>query len=254
MKLMVGIIAGILFTSCAIIRPGEVGVKQTFGKMNDRILDQGAHFYNPFVTKIIKTSIRIENLELSLNLPSKEGLNVGAEISILYRIQKERVPNLITEIGSEYEDIIKSVFRSASADVCSKFLAKDMHSGKRDEIEHEILAKMADILEEKGIIIEAVLLKSIKLPDGLYKSIESKLSAEQDALRMQFILEQEKLEAERKKIEAEGERDAQIIRSEGLTDQILELKRIEALFNLMESPNSKIIVTSGESPLMLGGN
>jgi len=238
--------------SCTIIRPGEVGVKQKLGKLSKTVLDEGPHLYNPFVTKIIKASILTENLELALNLPSKEGLNVGAEISILYRVEKDMIPHIIETIGLQYESIIRNVFRSASADVCSQFFAKDMHSGKRSEIELQIKEKMAENLTEKGIVIEAVLMKTIKLPDGLYSSIENRLEAEQDALRMKFILEQERLEAERKIIEAQGTRDAQIILSEGLTAEILQLKSIEAFLKLAESNGAKVIITgSGQVPLLL---
>lgn len=235
----------ILIASCTIIRPGEVGVKQKVGKLSPNILREGGHAYNPLTTKIIKTTIRTENLEIGLNLPSKEGLNVQSEISILFRIEQTKVPHLIETVGLDYQNIIRNVFRSASADVCSNFLAKDMHSGKRGEIENNIQLKMAEILEERGIIVEAVLMKSISLPNGLYSSIEDRLQAEQDALRMQFILEQEQLEAERKIIEAKGNRDAQMILSEGLTDEILKLKSIEAFIRLAESNGSKLIITDG---------
>lgn len=242
-----------LMMSCVIIRPGEVGVKQKFGKLSETVLSDGAHGFNPFTTKIIRANVQTENLELALNLPSKEGLNVGAEISILYHIQKEKVPYLIETVGLSYENIIRSVFRSASADVCAQFLAKDMHSGMRSDIEQRIKGKMEVTLAEKGIMIEAVLMKTIKLPPGLYNSIENRLEAEQDALRMKFILEQERLEAERKIIEAEGTRDAQIILSEGLTTEILELKRIEAFLKLAQSENTKVVVTGGsETPILLG--
>lgn len=160
-------------------------------------------------------------------------------------------PEIIENIGDGYEQIITSVFRSASADVCSEFMAKDMHSGKRAEIEAAIQSKMGDVLHERGIIKEAVLLKNISLPDGLYSSIEDRLQAEQEALRMQFILEQEKLEAQRKIVQAEGERDAQLILSEGLTDEILQLKSIEAFLKLADSPSSKIIVTDGGTPFLI---
>jgi prohibitin 1 len=240
------------FLSCTIIRPGEVGVKQKLGKLSPNVMDEGSHAYNPFSTKIIKASVLTENLELALNLPSKEGLNVGAEISILFSIQKEKVPSIIKSVGLNYQNIIKNVFRSASADVCAQFLAKDMHSGKRSEIESEIKIKMAENLEEKGITVEAVLLKTIKLPPGLYNSIENRLEAEQDALRMKYIIAQEKLEAERKIIEAKGTRDAQIILSEGLTEEILKLKSIEAFLKLSQSTGAKVIITgTGEVPMII---
>jgi prohibitin 1 len=237
--------------SCTVVRPGEVGVKQKLGKLSEKNHTQGAVWYNPFTTKIIKTNIQINDIELSLSLPSKEGLSVVAQISILYRIDQSSVSKVIKNIGPEYEKIISNVFRSASADVCSNYFAKDMHSGMRSEIEKAIKEKMAGNLEDKGIVVEAVLMKSIQLPSGLSKSIEEKLQAEQDAMRMVFILDQEKLEAERKIIEATGTKDAQKILSEGLTEEILRLRSIEALLELSKSPNSKVIITEGKTPFVI---
>lgn len=244
------IVAGLVY-SCTVVRPGEVGVKQKLGKLSDKNHTQGPVWYNPFTTKVIKTNIQINDIELSLSLPSKEGLSVVAQISILYRIDQQSVSKVIKNIGPDYENIISNVFRSASADVCSNYFAKDMHSGMRSEIEKSIKDKMSSNLADKGIVVEAVLMKSIQLPSGLSKSIEEKLQAEQDAMRMVFILEQEKLEAERKIIEATGTKDAQKILSEGLTDEILKLRSIEALLELSMSQNSKIIISEGKTPFVL---
>lgn len=244
-------LALIFSTSCTVIRPGEVGVKQKLGKLADKSYMQGAVWYNPFVTKVVKTNIQINDIVLSLNLPSKEGLSVVAQISILYRIDKNSVQKVIRSVGSRYENIISNVFRSASADVCSKYFAKDMHSGMRAEIENAIKTKMGETLTEQGIIIEAVLMKSIQLPTGLSNSIEQKLQAEQNAMRMVFILQQEKLEAERKIIEATGTKDAQKILSEGLTEQIIKIRSIEAFVELAKSSNSKIIITDGKVPYLI---
>ena len=250
-KIIYTVIVFFVFTSCAIVRPGEIGVKQKLGKLSQKIHTPGSVWFNPFTTKVIKTNIQINDLELSLNLPSKEGLSVTAQISILYRIEQNSVPKVISSIGFGYENIISNVFRSASADVCSKYFAKDMHSGMRAEIENAIKVKMEETLSDQGIIIEAVLMKSIQLPAGLASSIEQKLQAEQDAMRMVFILQQEKLNAERKIIEATGTKDAQKILSEGLTDQIIKIRSIEAFIELYKSPNSKIIITEGKIPFLI---
>jgi prohibitin 1 len=241
----------LLLTSCAIVRPGEVGVKQRLGKLSEKTHIQGAVWYNPFTTRVVKTSIQINDIELSLNLPSKEGLSVIAQISILYRIEQNSVPKVIRSLGSGYENIISNVFRSASADVCSKYFAKDMHSGMRAEIEEAIKTKMGETLLDQGILVNAVLMKSIQLPSGLASSIEQKLQAEQNAMRMEFILKQEKLEAERKIIEATGTKDAQKILSEGLTDNIIKLRSIEAFMELSKSANSKVIITNGKVPFLV---
>jgi prohibitin 1 len=130
-------------------------------------------------------------------------------------------------------------------------LAKDMHSGKRYEIESKVQERMNELLQKRGVIIEAVLMKSITLPSGLATSIEQKLQAEQDAERMNYIIRQEKMEAERRRIEAEGNRDAQRILSDGLNPQIIQLRGIEAFKELSKSPNAKIIITDGKTPYII---
>lgn len=238
-------------SSCAIVRPGEVGVKQSLGKLSNKTKSSGTLWFNPFTSKVIRVSTQTENLELTISLPSKEGLSISSQISILYHVEGEKVPDIIRDLGLEFDPIIANIFRSASADVCSRYYAKDMHSGMRAKIEEAIAERMNEILLKRGVIIEAVLLKSIQLPPGLATSIEQKLQAEQDAMRMQFVLEQEKLEAKRKIIEAEGVRDAQKILAEGLSKEILELKSIEAFVDLAKSQNAKVIITDGETPYLI---
>ncbi|MEM1336266.1 MAG: prohibitin family protein [Bacteroidota bacterium] len=245
--------AMLLFSSCAVIRPGEAGVKQTLGKFDDQVATEGTVFFNPFTSKVIKESTQTNNIKLLLTLPSKEGLSVESEISILYRLERDKIPSVLQNLGQGYESIITSVFRSASSDVCAQFYAKDMHSGMRSNIEEEIKVKMNENLKKQadGIELIAVLMKSIQLPPGLANSIERKLQAEQDAMRMEFVLQQAKLEADRKIIDAEGERDAQKILSEGLTEEIIKIRSIEAFNNLSSSPNTKIILTDGKTPMLI---
>jgi regulator of protease activity HflC (stomatin/prohibitin superfamily) len=238
-------------TSCAVVRPGEVGLKQKLGKLSENVVTTGSISYNPLVSKVVKVPVQTRNLELGLSLPSKEGLSIISQISILYRLNPENVPTILRTIGLNYESIISSVFRSASADICSKYFAKDMHSGMRAEIEMEIKKKMDETLAKQGIITEAVLMKSIQLPAGLASSIEQKLQAEQDALRMEFILQQARLDADRKLIEATGVRDAQKVLAEGLTPEIIKIRSIEAFMELSKSPNAKVIITDGKAPFLI---
>lgn len=249
---ILGMISCVLLSSCAIVRPGEVGIKQRFGKLSDEVIQQGPVFFNPITSTVIRASIQTNNLELSLSLPSKEGLSITSQISILYRLDKDKVPSIIRNLSLNFEPIISNVFRSASADVCSQFFAKDMHSGMRANIENAIKIKMGEILSPQGIIIESVLMKSIQLPAGLSSSIEKKLQAEQDAMRMEFVLQEQKLEADRMLIDAKGKRDAQKILAEGLTPEIIKLRSIEAFIELSKSPNSKTIITDGKAPLLIG--
>jgi regulator of protease activity HflC (stomatin/prohibitin superfamily) len=126
-----------------------------------------------------------------------------------------------------------------------------MHSGMRADIETSIKSKMGEILTTQGILIESVLMKSIQLPEGLAASIERKLQAEQDAMRMEFVLQQQKLEAERMLIEAKGTRDAQKIIAEGLTPEIIKIRSIEAFIQLAKSPNTKMVITDGKAPFLI---
>lgn len=255
-NLLLGLLSLIMITtSCAVVRPGEVGVKQKFGKLKGNPKSQGIVLLNPFTTILVKIPTRTVNKEITLNLPSKEGLNVAAKISILYHVKEENALNIINEVGRNYEKVlILSTFRSASADVCARFFAKDMHSGKRAEIEKEIKDQMSEILKGRGFVIESVLLKSITLPSGLYSAIEAKLKAEQEAQQMEFVLQRERKEAERKRIEAEGIRDAQKIIKEGITEGNIEWRSLEVLKEISTSPNAKLIITDGKTPVLINND
>lgn len=241
-----------MFSGCATIKPGEVGMKQTFGKLQPEIYDPGLIGFNPIGTQIIKVPTRTVNREVILSLPSKDGLNVRSEISILYRINSSMATKVVEEVGLNYEDVvILSVFRSAAADVCSRFLAKDMYTAGRLEIEKQIRAQMETILQPRGFEIENVLMKSIQLPNGLVQAIEDKLEAEQNAQQMTFELQREELEAQRRIIEAKGIRDAQQIIEAGLSDRIIKWQTIEAFRSLASSPGSRLIITDGKAPLLI---
>ena len=268
------------FASWTVVRPHQVAVKSKLGKIDNKVRQAGPVAYNPFITKVIKVNVRTMNLSIKENLPSKEGLTILSESSILYHIKAEDVPKVIKETGLNYEEnLILPVFRSAASDVCSRYYAKDMHSAKRNEIEQEIRKRLAEVCEEKGFVIEAVLLKSISLPQGLTRSIEAKLEAEQEALRMEFVLDRQKKEMDRQLIEAEGAKKNAIIQAEAraetakieaegkaksieieakankaandmlnssLTPNVLKMNQIQAFMKLSTSPNTKTIITDGK--------
>ena len=253
-KIVVFVLVGLIASSCVIVKPGEVGVRQFLGRLKGSPASPGPTIINPLTTTLVRIPTRTVNKEIKLNLPSKEGLNVSAEISILYHVKEEKALNIINEVGANFERVlILSTFRSASADVCARFFAKDMHSGKRAVIEKEIKEQMVTLLENRGFVIEAVLLKSIPLPPGLYAAIEAKLRAEQQAQQMEFILQREKKEADRKRIEAEGVRDAQRIIKEGITEGNIEWRSLEVLKEIATSPNAKLIITDGKTPVLING-
>ncbi|HMQ47564.1 MAG TPA: prohibitin family protein [Saprospiraceae bacterium] len=251
-SMYLAVIAALILPACAVIEQGEVGVKRTFGKYSDKPYTEGLKVFNPFTTTIVKVPVQTENMEVALSLPSKEGLNIKAEISILYNVRAKDAPELLRNIGRDFEEnVILPVFRSAVADVSARFYAKDMHTGERSTIESDIKNQMSTLLQDKGIVVEAVLIKSIQLPVNLARAIEEKLEAEQRALRMEFVLQEARQEAERIKIEAEGVRDAQNIISEGLNPQILQFKSIEAFMELAKSPNTKVIISDGDMPMLM---
>lgn len=246
--------SALVLPACTIVREGEVGVKRTLGKFQEKSIDKGVAFFNPFITTIQKVSTRTENMEVGLDLPSKEGLNIRAEISILYSLDGTQAAEVLRQLGINYErSVILPIFRSAVADVSARYFAKDMHTGQRAVIEEAIRQQMLINLEGRGINVENVLVKSIQLPVNLARSIEEKLEAEQQSLRMEFVLAQARQQADQQRIQAEGTRDAQLIIAEGLTPEILRFKSIEAFLELAKSPNAKIIVSDGDLPIMMEG-
>ncbi len=242
-----------MFTSCTITKPGNVYVKQRLGKLQDKAKSEGIIWAIPSISKVLTFSTKTENIPMTLNLPSKEGLNVKTEVSVLYRINPDEIFSIITNLGSKsnYEKIVANTFRSSAADVTAEYYAKDMHSGKRSEIEKEVQILMTEILSKRGFIVEAVLLKSIELPENLYAAVQEKLRAEQDAQRMEFVLQTARQKAEQNRIEAEGIRDAQIIIQEGMTENNIAWRSLQVLENLASSPNAKIIITDGKAPVLI---
>lgn len=245
-------LAALALSGCAVINQGEVGVRRVWGKLAPKVIEPGLVFFEAVSTDIIRVPTKTVRLRVDHSLPSKEGLNIEAEISILYRVRPNMAPSIIENLGEDYADsVIVGVFRSAAADVSARFLAKDMYSAERGNIEREIARTMGKLLEPRGFVIEAVLMKSIRLPPGLTRAIEEKLQSEQQAQRMQFVLDQERAEAERKRVAAQGIRDSQKIIADGLTPAVIQWNTVEAFKRLAESPNTKVIVTDGRSPLFI---
>ena len=244
--------AQVLSTGCATVSPGERGVKRTLGALDDTVYPPGLVWHNFFVTTVVRLPVRTQNLEVNLPLPSKEGLTVQSEISILYRIRPESVPAVLELVGQNYEkSLVLPTFRSAAADISSRHNAKEMHSKERLAIEQEVTERLRQELGPRGFEIERVLLKSILLPRGLARAIEVKLAAEQEAQRMAFVLDRERREAERRRIEAEGIRDAQKIIDGGLTPMLIQYRSLETFSELARSPNAKVIITDGKAPFLI---
>ncbi len=236
---------------CAVVRQNELGVKRRNGIINEQVKGPGMHGVGFFST-MIKIPVSTINLAIDADLPTKEGLTVLSEMSILYRIDQTKAIDLLKNVGEGYVGtLIQPVFRSVVRDVSAQFMAKDLHTAERATIEKTIQQGMDKYLANRGIIIEGVLLKSVKLPRELTGAIEERLRAEQEAFRMQFVLDRERQEAERRKIEAEGIRDAQSIISQGLNPLLIQWRSIEAFKELAKSNNTKIIITDGKTPMLI---
>jgi len=240
-----------------IIPAGHVGVIDFFGNVSDNTLKPGVNFVNP-MANVVKFDARTQELKEVMNVPSKEGLSVELEISLLYSLSFENANKIYKTVGEDYvEKILTPQFRSVVRGVTAKYEARALYTAEREQLSREIETELSKLVQPRGITLEAAPLRQIILPPGLTNSIEEKLKSEQESQRMQFILQRETQEAERKRIEAKGISDFQDIVSKGISDQLLRWKGIEATEKLAGSNNTKIVVIgSGKDglPLILGGN
>ncbi len=252
-----GALAIAIFNLFTVIPAGQVGVVDFLGSVNDETLKAGVNIVNP-AARIEKFTIKTQEIKEVMNVPSKEGLSVKLEISLMFRLNPDKANEIYKTIGSNYREIILlPQFRSVVRGVTARYEAKALYTASREKLADEIISDLAKLVAPRGITIEEAPLRQIALPARLTKSIEEKLQAEQESQRMAFILKKEEQEAERKRIEAKGIKDFQSIVSEGINDQLLRWKGIEATEKLANSPNSKVVVIgSGKDglPLILGGN
>ncbi len=256
----IGVALVIALSQCwTVIPAGHVGVIDFWGIVSDYTLKPGVNFVNP-MAKVVKFDGRKQEMKEIMTVPSKEGLSVDLEISLIYKLNDDRV-NIIYKSVGDYEEytnkIITPYFRSVVRGVTAKFEAKSLYTADREKLEVDMKDGLKGIPDLEDIIILDTPLRKITLPSGLTASIEEKLKAEQESQRMEFVLTREKQEAERKRIEARGIADFQDIVSKGISDQLLQWKGIEATEKLANSSNSKVIVIgSGKNglPLILGGN
>jgi regulator of protease activity HflC (stomatin/prohibitin superfamily) len=240
-----------------VIPAGHTGVIDFLGNVSDETLKPGVNLVNP-MAKIEKMSIKTQELKELMSVPSKEGLSVDLEISLLFKLNSEKANEIYKTVGPNYADIILvPQFRSVVRGVTARYEAKALYTASREKLAGEILEELEKLVGPRGITVEQAPLRQIQLPSRLTQSIEEKLQAEQESQRMAFILQKEEQEADRKRIEAKGIADFQDIVSKGISDQLLKWKGIEATEKLANSSNSKIVVIgSGKDglPLILGGN
>jgi regulator of protease activity HflC (stomatin/prohibitin superfamily) len=260
------VIIGLALSGVKTIQRGQVGVQVLFGQVQNDVLESGLHFVNPLVD-VDTLSVQTQNYTMSgkdnegqvrgddaIRVLSSDGLEVTIDLSVLYKINPERAPWILQNIGSNYEDkIVRPVTRTAIRDNAVNYQAVDLYSTKREEFQFKINKTITDNFAKNGLELQQILVRNISLPASVRASIESKIQAEQDAQKMQFVLQKERQEADRKRVEAQGIADYQKILSTGLTAQQLEYQAILAQKEIALSPNTKVIIIGGNkgNPIML---
>ncbi|MBW4620918.1 MAG: prohibitin family protein [Cyanosarcina radialis HA8281-LM2] len=258
--LLIGILAALasiyqlVFRFLVIVPTGKIAVVEVWGKVEDNALAPGIHFVNP-AGKIIEFSSRFKDLKETVDTTSKEGLAFKMDVSLQYRIDFKKAKEIYQNIGTSEEEIIISRFRSLIRQTTSNYDLKAIYGEKRQEVAIALHQQIKDNLSPLGFAVEETLLRNVILPEGVQAAIQQKIETEQQSQQLDFELEKTRKEALRKKIEAQGIADAQKLISQGLTEQVLKLKAIEATQKLAESQNTKVIIVGGKDnlPLILPG-
>lgn len=245
----------LLLSSVTRVGTGHVGVLTLFGRVTGETLGEGIHLINPLKTNN-EMSIQTQTIKESASVPSSEGLMMALDTSLIYHLNPDRAAEVFQKIGADYENVVvEPTLRSAIRESTASHTANALYTGEREMVAKQIFDQVNEQLIKRGLTVENVLLRDIQLPATLKASIEAKQQAEQEALAMNFRLQKETQEAQRKRIEAAGVRDFQQIVAQGITPSLLEWKGIEATENLAKSPNSKVVVIGNNKnglPLILG--
>lgn len=249
------ILLGALTASIVQIEAGHTGVQKLFGKVQKRVLSSGLHLVNPLV-EVIEVDIRTMNYTMSsttdeghragddaIRTLSADGLEVIIDLTVLYKVIPDEAPQLIDKIGLNYEDkVVRPIARTEIRDNAVNYNAVALYSTKREEFQALISKSIEEEFGKRGLIVENLLIRNITLPTSVKQAIEQKINAEQEAQKMQFVLQKEKQEAERKRVEAQGIADYQRIISLNLTDKQLQYEQIKALKELANSSNAKVVL------------
>lgn len=259
------LLAGALYASVKQIEPGDVGVQKLFGKVNNTILESGLNVINPLV-EVVTFDVRTQNYTMSgvhdegdktgddaIRVLSADGLEVIIDLTVLYKVIPNQAPRILKEIGTDYRNtIVRPICRTKIRDNAVYYDAVALYSTKRDEFQSRIFKTIEEDFKNRGLVLEQLLVRNITLPESVKAAIESKINAEQEAQKMTFVLQKEKQEAERKRVEAQGIADYQKILSTGLSDKQLQYEMIKAIAT---SPNAKLIIMDSKkgSPIIVDG-
>jgi regulator of protease activity HflC (stomatin/prohibitin superfamily) len=239
----------LIYLSMTVVPAGHVGVQDFFGRVSDRILAPGINVVAPG-TRVIKFSVQTREMKESAAVPTSEGLIVNLDVSLLFRLQPEAAARVYKTIGRNFESVvIDPQLRSIIRDVTAEYEAKFLYSASRELVAQNMFKHVRAALAPRGIEAEQVLLRTVALPALLTAAIQEKLQAEQQAQRMRFVLDRERQEAERKRVEAQGISDFQSIVAKGISAELLKWKAIEVAHELSKSPNAKLVVLGDKSGL-----
>ncbi len=253
---IVGLVVVILlFNSVTRVGTGRVGVLTLFGRVTGETLPEGMHLISPLKTNN-QLSIQTQTIKESASTPSSEGLMMNLDTSLIYHLNPDRAAEVFQKIGADYENVVvESTLRAAIREATASHTANALYTGEREMVGKQIYDQLTSQLNQRGLVVENVLLRDIQLPATLKAAIEAKQQAEQESLAMNFRLQKETQEAQRKRIEAQGVRDFQQIVAQGITPSLLEWKGIEATESLAKSTNAKVVVVGNPKnglPLILG--
>jgi regulator of protease activity HflC (stomatin/prohibitin superfamily) len=239
----------VLYSSLTIVPAGHVGVQDFFGRVSDRILSPGINLIAPG-THVVKFSVQTRELKEAAAVPTSEGLIVNLEVSLLFRLRPDAAARVYKTIGRSFEGVvIDPQLRSVMRDVTAEYEAKFLYSASREMVSQNMFKHIQSALAPRGIEAEQVLLRNVQLPPLVTTAIQEKLQAEQQAQRMRFVLDRERQEAERKRVEAQGIADFQGIVARGISSELLKWKAIEVAHELSKSPNAKLIVLGDKTGL-----
>jgi len=250
------------FKSFVTIEPGEVGIQVLFGQTSNEVLESGFHMINPLVN-VVRMDIRTQAYTMSaksnegqikgddaIQVLSRDGLTLTLEVTVQYHLSSSSAPVVYNKIGLDYvEKIVRPEIRSALRDAAVNYNATDLYASKRDDYTNTVRDKLVKSFRDRGIILEGVLLRDILLPEKVRTAIDEKIAAEQESQKMQYVLQRESQEAERKRVEAAGISDAQRIIAGSLTNQYLQYNYITTLKELVNSKNSTFVITPFDSKL-----
>ncbi len=257
-----------ILTSCFVqISPGEVGVQTLFGKVQSGVLTEGLNVINPLVD-VVHFDVKTQNYTMSavhdegdhegddaIRVLTADGLEVVIDLSVLYHMVPDKAPEILRTIGRDIKGVIvRPVTRTKIRDNAVYYDAVALYSAKREEFQQKIFQAIEKEFTDRGLVLENLLIRNIQLPESVKQTIESKINAEQEAQKMKFILDKERQEADRKRVEAQGIADYQRILTSTLTDKLIQYEQIKVQKELVASPNAKVIVLGNgkTAPLLIG--